>query len=171
MGLDVTAYKRVTLVRAMTVQQANAENYDPWPRSETLLYVDHPCRTQHDGMVEGAYAYEGAFCFHAGSYHGYNLWRNRLADLVGVARAGTQGSHGGPFAELIHFADNDGFIGPRTAAKLAADFDTWRDRASGILSGGSASLCVISFSWWFEMYECWSRAFHLAANGGAVQFD
>jgi hypothetical protein len=35
----------------------------------------------------------------------------------------------GPFVELIDFADNEGMIGPRAAAKLAKDFaDTRRSR-------------------------------------------
>lgn len=168
MGLDITAYEKVTLVRAMTVKQANAEDYDPYDRKETLLYLDHPSRTQHDGMTEGAYAYDGeTMHFRAGSYGGYNQWRSWLAAMTGTTdQAIWDNPKPGPFVELIHFSDCEGFIGPQTSAKLAKDFEDWADRAVAFSKGLDAD----DGRWFGAQYDKWANAFHIAAKGGAVKF-
>lgn len=161
MGLDISSFEHVALLRAMTVKQANAEDYDPGERSEVLLCLDHPSRTQHDGMTEGVYVYSGkvhGFC--AGSYGGYNRWRSALARMVGTTDwQAWDDPRPGPFVELINFADNEGFIGPRTSAKLAADFRQWDERAKVALDG-----------WMYERYRLWLKAFELASRDGAVKF-
>lgn len=161
MGLDITAYQHVRLLRAMTVQQANAEDYDPGDRAGTLLYVDHPSRTQHDGMTEGVYEVSGAeYGFRAGSYGGYNGWRAALARLIGTTDEAIWADPKlAPFVELIHFSDCEGFIGPQTSAKLAKDFAEWDERAAEALD-----------QWELRVYRSFTKAFRLASADGAVQF-
>ena len=62
-----------------------------------------------------------------------------------------------PFYELINFSDCEGFIGPKTSAKLAKDFAAWQEKAG-------------ERGWFSEKYAQWRAAFELAANGGVVQF-
>lgn len=115
-------------------------------------------------MAEGAYAYSGEkYVFRAGSYTGYNQWRDWLSDVVGVPRAGNGRPNEGPFVELIHFADNEGFIGPKTAAELVEDFAAWRPRAVAAAPAEDGAYYV-------EKYDAWAKAFAIAAKGGAVQF-
>ena len=64
-----------------------------------------------------------------------------------------------PFVELIDFSDCDGFIGPKTAAKLAQDFAEHR-----------AKIPVGADPRFVEKYNKWAEAFVLAAGNGAVKF-
>lgn len=170
MMLDITAYPNVALKRSLTVTQANEEDYDPGPNEEALLYVDHPTRTQHDGMPEGIYNYLGKpYGFRAGSYGGYNAWRSELARLIGTTDEEIwRNPQPGPFVELIHFSDCEGFMGPQTSKKLAADFDAWEERAAKHVPGSGWG--AADAKWFIDAYRRWSKAFHLAADGGAVQF-
>lgn len=74
MGLDISVFATATL------KPGAEEDGDTLVR----LYVDH--RPQADGMVDGVYEVEGGCChaFQAGSYSGYNRWREGLAALVGT---------------------------------------------------------------------------------------
>lgn len=64
-----------------------------------------------------------------------------------------------PFFELIHFADNEGVIGPVVSAKLAKDFRDNYERAKAFGDG-----------YWLSKYEKWMAAFEMAADNGAVEF-
>ncbi len=68
------------------------------------------------------------------------------------------------FRELIHFSDCEGFIGPKTSAKLAADFAAWRDSAAAMAAQ------IDQGRWHLEKYNEWARAFETAAKGGVVKF-
>lgn len=129
-----------------------------------------------DGVQPGIYRVLGEeFGFAAGSYGGYNEWREQLAELAGYpplpyksdweskARsrhaAGAWAAKEGPFWELIHFADNEGCIGPKTSAKLAKDFADFQAKADEHAS-----------KWFRGRYAEWRRAFELASDNGAVSF-
>ncbi len=73
---------------------------------------------------------EPSLDFKAGSYSGYNEWRRLLSKLaLGVAPEQVWHDFTSfkdlRFAELIHFADNEGVIGPTLVKKLADDFGDW----------------------------------------------
>jgi hypothetical protein len=105
--------------------------------------------------------------FRAGSYTGYNSWRQDLADQFNPAPRDPmsggmcQPTPDGPFYELIWFADNEGTIGSEAAADLLADF---REHADAYAAPES----------WHESYRRiygeWTRALELAADGGLVHF-
>ena len=66
-----------------------------------------------------------------------------------------------PFFELIHFADNEGTIGPEAAARLATDF----------ADGSERWLSTAPVDHWTRgKYEEWAVAFALAADTGLVMF-
>lgn len=166
MGLDITAYRTATLHKAITLKEWNAgacEEYDDGNRE--FLYSDHPSRTQHDGMPEGVYDVSDGFGFRAGSYGGYNQWRAWLASVIGKTDQEIwDRPEPGPFVELIHFSDCEGFMGPKTSAKLAKDFAEWRDRA--VVHASAAQ----NAEWLVKKYDDWAKAFALAADSGVVKF-
>jgi hypothetical protein len=116
-----------------------------------------------DGHKEGCYrAAEGSreLSFRAGSYSGYNAWRNELSEFAqGRPAEEVWADPQGPFAELIIFSDCLGCIGPKTSAKLLQDFREFAARArkeQGLF--------------FFKLYELWLCAFELASDGGMVVF-
>ncbi len=167
MGLDITAYAKVTLVRAIDL-----EDYNKDEGARTLAnggghcYLFENCddRPQSDGMPAGIYATSGFFGFDAGSYGGYNAWRDQLAQMMldmmarQVWEADKGSLAGRPFVELIDFSDCEGFIGPKTCAKLSADFAKNQDKANK------------SDRRFRDMYANWHKAFAIASEGGAVRF-
>jgi hypothetical protein len=157
MGLDITAYERVKRTPRGGVDGDDLEN------GFTRLYVnpDFPGRADE---IENRAVYEVSgeeLDFRAGSYSGYNAWRDQLAQLVGraTAREVWEDPKPGPFVELINFADNEGTIGAGVAKKLAADFALWQPQAD-----------AHGDEWFRQHYALWRRAFEIAAKGGAVCF-
>lgn len=125
-------------------------------------YVNADFPAQADGIVHGAwYRYEAQMSFGAGSYDGYGEWRRELARIGGyeAERAWEGFVDEAPFLELVNFADNEGVIGPRTSAKLSADFAAHEDVARGRMDDDG-----------FRRYRKWLEAFTMAADGGFVDF-
>ncbi len=169
MGLDVTAYEKATLVQVMSVNEYN-NNEDAQASVDRdaclyYLYQDGE-RSQSDGMVDGIYTMNGgaSFGFDAGSYGGYNAWRNQLARMMldmtdrQVWDADEGSLAGRPFVDLINFSDCEGFIGPKTCAKLSADFANNQEKAN------------MGDERFRARYADWRKAFALASEGGVVRF-
>lgn len=111
------------------------------------------------------------------SYMGYNRWRGDLCRAVldcdpEQVWSDLDGYRGRPFFELIHFADNEGTIGPEAAADLLADFelalaDGLRERFAALLPDG-----------WPEPHRAhyvacldrWVEGLRVAADRGLVMF-
>lgn len=167
MGLDITAYTNVTLVRALKGKEYNRDK-----DAQALVNSGGYCylcqdgeRPQSDDMPDGIYATGGVlFRFHAGSYSGYNAWRDQLAQTMldmtaqQVWEADEDSFAGRPFVELINFSDCEGFIGPKTCAKLSADFAANQGKANN------------GDEYFRAKYADWHRALALASEGGAVRF-
>jgi hypothetical protein len=175
MGLDITAYKKLTKLDC--VFDADGEPIDPITREsidncfKVYENADFPGRA--NGLEhKGVYAYAGYMDFRAGGYGGYNAWREQLAKLAGyeakpyerygqtemLHAAACWDGRSGPFSELIYFTDCDGVIGPVVAAKLSQDFKTFHAKAEEV--GGS----------FFAKYQEFAAAFDMAEDGGAVHF-
>ncbi len=88
MGLDITAYSK--LKKLDVVFDASGEPIDPVTREvlpwqgymQACVNSDFPGRA--GSLEHGAcYSYESSIGFCAGSYSGYNAWREALATLAG----------------------------------------------------------------------------------------
>lgn len=156
MGLDITAYRKLAATRA------------PLDHDKNIVLSD--CMEKHFpgrmvGVSAGIYSFAERMEFRAGSYRGYNEWRDELAALAGFTSARhlwslmeVNPALKGPFVELINFADNEGVIGPVVAEKLRQDFERFIGEAEA--RGG----------WFLECYRRWQRAFEVASDHGAVEF-
>lgn len=181
MGLDITAYRRVTKLDVNFDEDGEAIDKDT---GEPVDYDVRAYANPHfPGREEGAenraaYTAQESMGFRAGSYSGYNAWRNELAKLAGYPEtpfesfgnvrmrhdAGAWVAGSGPFWELINFSDCEGTIGPVVSSKLAKDFSEWDERAKqhdedAGLNGGL-----------YERFQEWRQAFEMAADGGLVDF-
>lgn len=157
MGLDVTAYGRIQLIRVDP--DPNAEWWD-WPHQfRAWVNPDFPGRA---GDVEhlGVYNSERHMDFQAGGYGGYNQWRDQLRSLGGLSPDWkvVEATPGGPFWEQVWFSDCEGIIGCAVSAKLAADYAAYDAKAA-----------VIS-NYFYDKYKLWRAAFEMAADGGCVRF-
>ncbi len=175
MGLDIFAISKIDFSR-----QIDENSYDP-EESSIFLFRNDLLLGQSDGIEQGNYLHSGeTLNFRAGSYSGYNRWREKLAFLIGrdiedlhseilkfTSRERNLNSvldeHGSarigiPFAELIFFSDCEGFIGPETSAKLYKDF---QDNLEGAQEMDDHFLSV---------YNDFMAAFELASDGGCVIF-
>lgn len=176
MGLDITAYRKITKLDA--VFDSDGEPIDPTTREPIeyamRAYINNDFPKQADKIEDRAiYDAADSFGFRAGSYGGYNHWRDQLAKLAGYP-LGQHEQYGkvydsycvecwngktGPFSELINFSDCEGVIGPETAAKLAKDFAVFQDAAD-----------KTDEHFFKENYNAWRKAFEMAADAGAVSF-
>jgi hypothetical protein len=121
MGLDITAYKKLTIVPGAAINgDGEPEDDTLWTPGASMEWSEGhwPGRAAGIPDAKAVYSYTDSFCFHAGSYGGYNVFRSELESFARGA---------GPFAELIEFADNEGVIGPVVSQKLAADFAKYQD--------------------------------------------
>lgn len=110
--------------------------------------------------------------FQAGSYSGYNRWRENLCRFANGVAPDTiwfdeETWAGKPFFELVMFSDAEGTIGPKTSAKLAKDF---ADYELHCLSAAQQLADVDEREWFVEKYEDFRAAFELAAQDGFVIF-
>jgi len=161
MGLDITALRRVELSPA-------GDDADPdamYEQGYEFAYVGSgDFADRADGLVTGYYKGTERLDFRAGSYHGYNDWRAWLCrTMLEVEPVEVWGNPDAfddkPFFELIHFADNEGIIGPETSKRLAQAFDV-----------GDAKARATGDTDYYGLYRRFQQAFELAADGGLVEF-
>lgn len=164
MGLDITAYSRLTAVGKHVEEwcededHVHAFSYDDFAQSFRGIPILSTGKFG-DGstfLEGGCYAVTDdtkRHGFRAGSYGGYNRWRSNLQAQFNPDR-----DPEGPFYELIWFADNEGTIGPEAARDLLADF---REHAATY---------VLPSLWPSELYGDWTRACELAADAGLIGF-
>lgn len=181
MGLDISAYRRVTKLDVIFDEDGEAVD------KETKEYVEHDVRVyanpnfpgREEGVEDGAaYTAEDGMSFGTG-YGAHGAWREELAKLAGypatpvdrgfgnpvkMHSGGAWSAESGPFWELINFSDCEGTIGPVVSTKLARDFAEWDERAKqhdedAGLSGGL-----------YERFQKFRQAFEMAADGGLVDF-
>lgn len=160
MGLDITWYRNL-----VKVDDAGDDPPDWYWRA----FVNEGFPGRAGQIEQGAY-YIGTERghFRAGSYSGYNHWREQLAELARYSRRGigdkpySEGAWAataGPFWELINFSDCEGVIGAEVSAKLAKDFAAFQARAD-----------THPDEWFRDRYSVWRFAFEQAAHNGAVAF-
>ena len=159
MGLDITAYSHA--------KKVDGEFDDD---KHTNVYIMEGFESQADGLEPGCYeVFEyGIERFRAGSYSGYNEWRNWLASFVGKTDKAVWEDPDPkiPFVELINFPDNEGTIGPKTSKKLYKDFvKMWP-----VALESASRLDIDTSMWYLSRYLRWMDAFELAQYDGFVTF-
>ena len=165
MGLDISYYQNL--------QFDSPDSDDDDDKYETgliHLYMVQGGVDRSDGLQTGWYKGERGGNFRAGSYSGYNEWRNQLslcmlnlsAEKIWESEPDDGGSSGRPFVELIHFSDCEGFIGPKTSAKLAADFAANEVKAQRYSEAQGED-------WFYTKYKDWMAAFQCASSNGIVR--
>ncbi|WP_122448718.1 hypothetical protein [Pseudomonas viridiflava] len=172
MGLDISVFlKLAEAPEAARDSDGNLADYET--HREFYDNPDFPGRIEglKPEMVYRIGEHGDGLC--AGSYGGYNRWRNELAQMAGYPLteydthygkkaegydAGAWAAGSGPFFEQIQFSDCEGTIGPVVSAKLAKDYEEFAERAESV--GGR----------FWEKYQEWRAAFDAAADGGAVVF-
>lgn len=157
MGLDIASYSHM-------------EYFGPEDDGDCcyINVADTQLSGRLDGRRVGFYRQkpEGfSFSFRAGSYSGYNSWREDLCKAVldvppEVVWENPSKFKNEPFFELIFFSDCEGAIGPETSRKLAQDFENHLDSVKSFELG----------EWWLARYDDWHAAFRNAAQEGFVIF-
>lgn len=179
MGLDIIAYEGLAKNRNLKFIDGDVYNQQQEivdiPENALIAFIN-PAFPDRARDIEDHCVYDAvdSFSFKAGSYSGYNQWREMLAKLAGYPETrleinGTEQSQhafgawvatAGPFWELINFSDSEGVIGASVSKKLSADFATF-DEAAGTVGD-------VEF---YELFQEWRRAFDMAARDGAVSFE
>jgi hypothetical protein len=164
MGLDITAYTDI----------AKIDNEEV---ADFFAYA-HPAFPLQNEGIEGYHTGLSVHDFRAGSYSGYNQWRNHLCMMAhGVSAdslwhiAMNDWTHDSitadsPFVALINFSDCEGLIGPNMSAKLATDFDQYAEKAKAYAESIGDPYGNI----WLSKYCDWRKAFEEASNNGCVVF-
>lgn len=157
MGLDITAYKRLKIVKEPELDEdGDLLDWDTnWRPGGSMEWSEKHFPGRGEGIDPNqVYSWEESFGFRAGSYSGYNWWRAKLEEFA----------KGKAFQELINFADNEGVIGPVVSKKLAQNFsenETAAKEFAKTLDDGE---------WWINQYYRWKKAFEVASDNGAVDF-
>lgn len=157
MGLDIVALTKLKEVENPSLDEngyvVNSET--EWKPGESMKWSEKYYAGRAEGLdADTVYSYDFHFCFRAGSYSGYNYWRSLLEKFKGDVG----------FQELIHFADNEGVIGPVVSKKLYGDFKKYEKEAEAF------SKTFEDGVWFLDKYKDWLSGFELASNNGAVIF-
>lgn len=169
MGVCITAYENVELIEEVP----NAASWEEaWERAEAMyvegrdvlsLYNYSDFQERGHPLVEGLYDWSGESHSFSMSYGSYNYMR----ELVSESALGCEPKfvwerpdlyQDKPMFELVHFADNEGFLGPETCFRLAiqslvvTNSDTWED-------------------WYRECFNHLLICLNVAANRGVIVFS
>lgn len=165
MGLDISAYSEIEY----------KEDYDESKDHgyfDELTYIPsngdyYPL--QQGSLKPGMYTFSDCHSFRAGSYGGYNVWREELAKLAGYEPSETSNgeqswaltawhAEEGPFWELINFSDCEGVICSEVAKKLLGDFQTYE------------FLALEQDAYFINKYNDFFKACELASEDGCIVF-
>lgn len=174
MGLDISVYTDASPLAEQPVK--DAEGYWPdsvWDTEGTVFaWAEKGMERSLRGLTPDTwYAADYSNGFRAGSYGGYNRFREDLCRAaLGVEPKEVWAAPAAwaekPFYELINFSDAEGTIGPEAAADLYRDFAEHEERV--LASTGLEGEDLI---WFGELYAEWKEAFRVASEGhGLVQF-
>lgn len=170
MGLDITAYSKVEKMAELPLNKRGID----WERAceleETfgavLVRNDH-FPTHCEDLDEAVYKVNGeSYGFRAGSYSGYNRFRNLLSAFANTMEGQSEDL---PFYKLIHFSDCGGCIGPRVSARLHKDFVENKEHFLKFAANYAAG-DKLELGWIEDCYLDWTRAFELAKDHGFVHF-
>lgn len=159
MGLDIMVY---THVRALPPADVTSED-----EGQILAFVLPGFEQSLRGLEPDRWYVGEWIDDFALPYTAYGAWRRALCvAALGVPAEDVWNDpdrfREQPFFEIIHFADNEGTIGPDACADLAADFQAHRDRLLPVL--------IAEREWFGQFYDRCHFAFSMAGGGGLVAF-
>lgn len=176
MGLDISYYSNVIKTEIQDDRMLD-EDYE--------FYTSNHYEYQLGSLNNNTYymktddSEKGHFV--AGSYSGYNEWRNNLAIMAGyessenvwkdctnmnmrflkLNKINNKEIIFKPFYELINFSDCEGTFGPEISKKLYKDFVNFDDVAKEYSKDNH---------YFYKKYCEWKEAFRVASENGAVDF-
>lgn len=157
MGLDIRAFKNLRKVENPILDSDGyPKDYDnQWLPGASMDWSESIWKGKgHPVESNCVYEFEDVYSFSAGSYSGYNRWRDDLENFRGDVA----------FQELIDFADNEGVIGSVLAQKL---YDDFKNNHKDAIEYSKA----INDDWFIRKYEDYMEAFNYARQNGAVNFE
>ena len=164
MGLDITAYQKVNKSEEW-FQKSGIEDF----HESHLFKHEHPQMDRSPNMESGSYYVGGeSYRFCAGSYSGYNKFREALS--VGILGSTPQEVwnnpekyQGLPFVELIDYSDCEGFFDSEFSKKLFKDFESNEEKFKAYCES-------LGVNFYFQRYLDFKRGFELASDGGVLVF-
>lgn len=185
MGLDVSFYEKATLAHEKhphALRDADDEPGEECWDNFTVLWVNKDFPGREDGLPHRSCwdTERGEHIHH--SYSGYNQYRAWLCMAsYGVdcetVWADPDKYADRPFFEQIHFADNEGTIGPVTSAKLAQDYLDNREWVVSRFIDMPRSFDVpkadhdAQVERMVAKYDEWAKAFALVGETGFTVFS
>ena len=157
MGLDIIAYKGLKRVENPVFDEDGfPKNEEEWMPGAGLTWAEEHWKGRSEPIeADVVYTRTERYKFRAGSYSGYNWWRDRLDEFKGDCA----------FQELINFSDCEGVIGSVVSRKLYEDFKKYHDEAIIYAKGFKDG------DFFIDRYEKWLKAFEIAKDNGAVDFS
>lgn len=160
MGLDISAYSKIERVQdeddARIFIRRNIPEMDQAQDIEEGEYRDSDlCESHH---------------FRAGSYSGYNYFRNLLCEIMHGVTAEElwekpEVFEGKEFYNLINFSDCEGHFGPAVSKKLHEDFIKHREK---FIRGVEKKEPYEGY--YTRVYDGFSLGFEIASKGGVLNF-
>jgi hypothetical protein len=176
MGLDIIAYKGLTLVKSNVPPEEYDDNWEKYQQYLYIYEVEGFANCLPPLEVGCLYDCVDTFSFRAGSYSGYNHWREQLSlvFLGEYPRTIWDDPHSfndKPFVELINFSDCEGILGTNVCQKLLSDFRT-AVKDIKLLPGQAESLAIDNreLDYFIEKFYQWLKAFEYGADEGCVYF-
>lgn len=159
MGLDITAYSGLKELRARDDDYDNRSIENEVAFCINDAFPGRNCNIKKDVV----YSYTNSLDFRAGSYSGYNMFRERLSQIALLVLPAQVWNNWDtfeslPFCEMINFSDCEGVIGTDICIKLAKDFQDFESKIQN------------EDEYFIEKYGQWKDAFKLASDNGAVEF-
>jgi hypothetical protein len=176
MGLDICAYSNIVKQPEPEVQKVVGKLLAS--EGEEILEVFEVTDRCHD-LEEGVYldTFDTVqHHFRAGSYSGYNRFRNILSRaLLGVEASAVwedpTSFEGRPGYEMIDFSDCEGTISSSVADKLRQDLAENREVfATYLIEKENTQKDSDEFQWIMEVYDNFIYAFELASENGVVVY-
>jgi hypothetical protein len=174
MGLDIYSIERIEFVQPLPAVGSADWPLVDWDKADDegwIAVYNHQCYPEHLApFMPGFYVESGAsVSFNAGSYSGYNAWRELLCKAVNNCKPHDIWEDRMPgvvrLREFIHFTDCEGVIGPLYATKLAAEMTDLRCRLAA-----NPPMHFDHQGYFMELYDSWLGAFRIAASDGVVLF-
>lgn len=169
MGLDIRAYSNLLKLGPLPEDDEAMEKIyeQAYDLNQVVLYENPHFPGRAEGL-DSKHLYQAMsepFDFRAGSYTGYGLYRDRLAEFVHIdpveLRADPFRFEIYRFWDQLWFSDCEGFIGPVVSKRLFQSYCAKEHEFTEAFKDDE---------WMLNCYKNWKTAFGIASINGAVVF-